>query len=208
MKQNKPEDEIEWITEGLRSLAVDIDLPIIDPVNARRHPEKNLTAIKTSLTSYGQRRPIIINRRTGFVEAGNGTLTAARLLGKRKIAAIYVDDDPHTATGFGIADNRTGELAEWDVENLSQLLREIDTDSDELTQMFATLAEDEGLTLPVEVDFPELSEAVRHTVIVPYEDSDIPALCSFLDVTDLPDSRLGKRILERIKAAVETASNQ
>lgn len=88
----------------------------------------------------------MINRRTGLVEAGNGTLEAARSLGWTHIAAVYVDDDPATAAGFSIADNRTAQLAEWDDEALEKLLREVDTKGDErLDAMLADLATEQGL---------------------------------------------------------------
>jgi hypothetical protein len=35
---------------------------------------------------------------------------------------VIVDDDATTATGFSLADNRSGELAEWDDAALGQLL--------------------------------------------------------------------------------------
>lgn len=127
------------IAEQLRPLAVPcIDL-LLDPANARRHPEANIEAIKGSLRVYGQRKPIVVNRRTGIIEAGNGTLQAALELGWSHVAVVYVDDDPMTATGFSIADNRTAELAEWDRTALDMLLREIQTYDPLLDQMFADL---------------------------------------------------------------------
>lgn len=100
---------------------VPIDELTPDPVNARLHPERNLEAIKASLRRYGQRKPLVVNRRTGVVEAGNGTLAAARALGWTRLAVSYVDDDPVTAAGYGLADNRSAELAQWDFEVVARL---------------------------------------------------------------------------------------
>jgi len=36
---------------------------------------------------YGQRKPVVVNRRTGIIEAGNGTLEAAVSLGWSHLAA-------------------------------------------------------------------------------------------------------------------------
>src|SRR5262249_11973240 len=69
--------DLEYIAEPLRTLAVPCDKSLLDPINARRHPEANLEAIKASLRVYGQRKPVVVNRRTGAIEAGNGTLQAA-----------------------------------------------------------------------------------------------------------------------------------
>src|SRR4051812_30445544 len=78
--------EVAHIAEGLRGLAVDVDSLILDPANARKHPEKNLEATMASLRVYGQRKPVVVNRRNMTVEAGNGTLSVARTLGWKKIA--------------------------------------------------------------------------------------------------------------------------
>ena len=141
-KASIPADEasdLSHIAEQLRPLAVPCSDLLLDPANARRHPEPNLEAIKGSLRVYGQRKPVVVNRRTGTIEAGNGTLQAALALGWSHLAVVYVDDDPTTAAGFSIADNRTAELAEWDREALDKLLREIKTNDPLLDQMLADM---------------------------------------------------------------------
>jgi len=110
------------INPSLKSLTVAISTLTIDPANARKHPERNLEVIKSSLTDFGQRKPIIVRREGMVVEAGNGTLAAAMALGWTDIAAVIVDDDALTATRFSIVDNRSAELAEWDNDNLGTLL--------------------------------------------------------------------------------------
>jgi DNA modification methylase len=146
------------IAEPLRPLAVPCSDLMPDPANARRHPEPNLAALQGSLRVYGQRKPVVVNRRTGAIEAGNGTLQAARSLGWSHLAAVYVDDDPMTAAGFSIADNRTAELAEWDREALDKLLSEIQTDDPMLGRMLAELGgaaqRVQGRTDPDEVPAP------------------------------------------------------
>ncbi len=105
----------------LRRLAVAIGKPIFDPMNARLHPEPNMQAIMLSMARYGQRTPIVINKRTGHVLKGNGSLAALRRLGWSKVAAVWADDDELTAAGYGLADNRSAELAIWDMEMLARL---------------------------------------------------------------------------------------
>lgn len=110
------------ILDQLLPLAVPIDTLTLDAANARQHPQKNLEAIKASLERFGQRKPIVVQRAGSIVRAGNGTLIAARALGWTEIAAVIVDDDSATAAQFAIADNRSGELSEWDADGLALLL--------------------------------------------------------------------------------------
>jgi DNA modification methylase len=115
--------------EVTRRLILDLNL---DPNNARLHSQKNLDAIKASLTKFGQRKPIVITTE-GLVLAGNGTLEAAKSLGWDHIdvTTTPADWDLDTARAYALADNRTAELAEWDENVLAkQLLELIDADFD------------------------------------------------------------------------------
>jgi site-specific DNA-methyltransferase (adenine-specific) len=81
-----------------------------------------MEAIVASLSRFGQRTPIVVQRKGMVVRAGNGRLEAAKRLGWQHIAAVVVDDDSVEAVSYAIADNRTAELAEWDSETLASLL--------------------------------------------------------------------------------------
>ena len=116
---------------------------VADPANARKHGEKNLAAIAASLRVYGQRTPIVVNKSNSVVLKGNGTLAAALTLGWTHLAVVWVEDDPATAAGYAIADNRTAELAEWDEVAVKQLLDSItDSGDEDLGAMFDELAQD------------------------------------------------------------------
>lgn len=107
----------EKIHPQLKALAIPIAKLVEDPENARLHDDANIEAIAQSLTKYGQRSTIVVHK-DGRVLKGNGTMRAAISLGWKKIAAITVDDDPTTASGYAIADNRTSDLSTWDYEQL------------------------------------------------------------------------------------------
>jgi len=107
---------------------VDINTPILDPANARTGHDIN--GLAQSLDRYGLRKPIVVNKRTGIVLAGNGTLKAARQLGWQTIAVNYVDDDPQTAVGYALADNRLTDLSEFDNEALLLSLQQFDSMDD------------------------------------------------------------------------------
>lgn len=98
---------------------------VFDPINARKHPVKNIDAIKGSLTKFGQQKPIIISSK-GIVIAGNGTLMAAKSLGWKSIDCVVSELDDINQMAFALADNRTSELAEWDKEILEQQLAQLE----------------------------------------------------------------------------------
>lgn len=117
--------KLDHIAEPLRKLAVPTDSLTLDPANARTHSPKNLAAIKASLTRFGQRLPIVVQREGMVVRAGNGRVMAARELGWTHIAAVVCDDENIDAVAFAIADNRSAELADWDDAALAALLDEL-----------------------------------------------------------------------------------
>ncbi len=97
-----------------------------DPRNARKHGKRNLDTIKASLQQFGQRRAAVV-RSDGTVLAGNGMLAAAKELGWAQLAVTVVPDEwsDDEARAYALADNRTGELAEWDVAVLDEHIVEL-----------------------------------------------------------------------------------
>jgi hypothetical protein len=106
---------------------VRIDSLILDPENARKHSKRNIDAIAGSLSTFGQRRPLVVW--DGIVIAGNGTLEAAKSIGWTDIEITRVPPDwtHEQARAYALADNRTAELAEWDSEILANQLIELDS---------------------------------------------------------------------------------
>lgn len=125
---------------------VPINSLVFDPSNARKHNQKNINAIKGSLARFKQQKPIVVNY-DNVVIAGNGTLQAAIELKWKDIAVVRTDLDGSDLTAFGLADNRSSELAEWDLDNLGGLLKSLQDedfnldsigfDNDDLQKMIA-----------------------------------------------------------------------
>jgi len=143
----------------VESVAISSLMP--DPSNVRKHSPKNLAAIKGSLAKFGQQKPIVVGK-NNIVIAGNGTLEAATALGWDSIDIVRTSLTGTEATAFAIADNRTGELAEWDAGGLSDTLKalqdmdfdlgSIGFEPDDLEAMIASSEEPtEGLTDPDEI---------------------------------------------------------
>jgi site-specific DNA-methyltransferase (adenine-specific) len=92
-----------------------------DPNNARIHKRKSLDALCESLSTFGQRKPILITK-DKVVIAGNGTLAAAQILEWETINCTYVPSEwtQQQITAYALADNATAELSTWD-EDLLQV---------------------------------------------------------------------------------------
>lgn len=129
---------------------------VCDPANVRKHGEKNLEAIKASLTRFGQQKPIVIDS-SGVVRAGNGTLAAAKALGWAEIDCVVSDLSGAEASAYAIADNRTAELAEWDEAVLTATLQSLE-------------AEDPSLLLDAGYDPKELAKLVAQNAPEVVED--------------------------------------
>ena len=102
-----------------------IDQVTPDPGNVRKHSQKNIDAIKASLNRFGQQKPIVCDKKM-CVRAGNGTLQAAKELGWTHINVVVSELDRADLIAYGIADNRTAELAEWDIDGLEAQLAGLD----------------------------------------------------------------------------------
>jgi len=105
---------------------ISISKLIYDPENARDHDQKNIDAIRLSLDSFGQRKPVVVTS-ANVIVAGNGTVTAAEQLGWDKIDVVRIPKDWSTnqIKAFALADNRTAELANWNHEVLTKQLLEL-----------------------------------------------------------------------------------
>lgn len=109
-----------------------------DPRNARKHSPRNIGAIADSLHKVGAARSIVIDE-NNVILAGNGMVEAAGQAGIENVHVVEADGNTVVAvrrTGLtkkqkaqlAIADNRTGELAEWDVPVLTGLADEVGLD--------------------------------------------------------------------------------
>ena len=109
-----------------------------DPDNVRIHDERNIHAIKASLKKFGQQKPIVVDK-NNMVVAGNGTLIACQKLGWKEIDIVQSELTGVDLVAYGIADNRTGELAVWDDEKLLEVMNllKIDETIDEVVTGFS-----------------------------------------------------------------------
>lgn len=92
------------------------------PLNPR---EGDIGAIAESIQENGWFGTIVVQRSTNYVIAGNHRLQAAIHLGFQTIPVYWVDVDEPTAKRILLADNRTSDLATYDIDQLADLLRDL-----------------------------------------------------------------------------------
>ena len=133
-----------------------------DSRNARKHGKRNLATIAASLEQFGQRRAAVV-RSDGTVLAGNGMLQAALSLGWTELSVTVVPDEwsDEEARAYALADNRTGELAEWDSSVLGEHLKDLQVAGWDV----ASLGFDEPEPMVVDDDVPPLDETSTRSAL-------------------------------------------
>ena len=85
-------------------------------------------AVAASIKAFGFKVPLVVTA-DGVIVAGHTRLKAAQKLGLKTVPCIVADDlTPEQIKAFRLADNKVGELAEWDFEKLDLELEELDFD--------------------------------------------------------------------------------
>ena len=146
--------QVEWVP---------LDRLHCNPANPRRNDDA-VQHVAASLQRFGWQQPIVA-RESGEVIAGNTRLKAAKSLGMDQVPVFWFAGTDLDATSYGIADNRSGELAEWDEPALGKLLKQLQSEdalegvgftNDEVDRLLAEIqAEAGGSEAAVEDPGPE-----------------------------------------------------
>jgi hypothetical protein len=176
--------EIAWPDcirgEGSQKVTAKKDNPthikdlVPDPKNRRKHTPRNVGMIVDALHKVGAGRSIVIDE-TNTVLAGNATLEAAGEAGITDLRVIEAKGSELVAvrrTGLSAAqkrdlalyDNRTAELAEWNVDQLVKDAEEgLDLETffyeDEVAHLLKT---DKDSNIHVEFDATDTIPSVNH----------------------------------------------
>ena len=96
-----------------------------------KNPRKNDAAVDTvakSIEKYGFKNPVIADSSL-VVYCGNTRLKAARKLGLPSVPVIVADDlTEKEIRELAIIDNKSSEIAEWDMDMLADELSDLDLD--------------------------------------------------------------------------------
>ena len=114
---------------------VDINHLVENPKNPNKHPAKQIDLLAKIIDYQGQRSPIVVSKRSGFITKGHGRLAALKQLAFDKVAVDYQDYESEAMEYADvIADNKIAELAEHDdimmLDSIKDLNLDIDFDMD------------------------------------------------------------------------------
>ncbi len=108
-------------TLEIKSISIDLVKPYW------RNPRKNenaVDAVVESIKEFGMNVPLVVDKEH-VILTGHTRYKALRRLGVKEIPVIVVDLPERKARQFRIADNKTHEFSEWDVDKLKLELEEL-----------------------------------------------------------------------------------
>jgi len=168
-----------------------------------RNPRRNDGAVESvahSITRFGFGAPIIARASDRVIIGGHTRYKAAQKLGLDKVPVRFLDLDPAEAAALALADNKLGELAEWDDAGVAAILAELEAqgapidglgwDDDELMALLG-----DGLEAATPAD--ELSDLYTKKINAPIYEPHGP--CP--EVSDLYDTSKTDDLVAEVEAA-------
>lgn len=153
------------------------------PGNVRRG---NVHVIQESLAVHGQYRPIVVQRSTNRIIAGNHTYLAAKALGWDEIDATFIEVNDDDAIRIMLVDNRTTELATNDEAALLELLQSLNEeisgtgyDSDDVEDLIFKVEGNLGTmtdALSASERFSEYEARGVKSIVLPFDNSEYEEL--------------------------------
>lgn len=134
----------------IKNVRVDKLIPYVN--NAKIHSEEQVTKIASSIREFGFLSPVLIDKDFNII-AGHGRVMAAKKLEINEVPCVFVEGLTEAQRkAYILADNRIGEIADWDMELVTselEALWELDFDIDltgfELPEPETEIAEEEEL---------------------------------------------------------------
>ena len=165
----------EFVLADLAAGKHSLPLALLRP--AARNPRRgNVAVVVASLREFGQHRELVVQKSTGQVIVGNHQFKAMQSLGWTEGDCLVVDDDDDKALRRAIADNATGDLAEWEKVELAEVLKDTgpvpgfdEADVDRLLEQLGPKAKVEEPVFPIT---PRFMEHYSYVVIVSRNETD------------------------------------
>jgi DNA modification methylase len=147
--------------EGFHVEMWDIDRPIDYPKNARKWSPKAVEKVATSIREFGWRQPVVVDS-AGVIVIGHLRRAAGKSIGLTECPVhVAADLSPAKIRALRLADNRTAQEAEWDLDILASEFADLKTFDFDLTITGFDTREIDKFTLsvnPAEDDVPPVPE--------------------------------------------------
>jgi len=156
-----------------------------NPRNARRHPKKQLHQIAASIREFGFNSIVVIDE-DGVILVGHGRVEAAKLAGLTSLPVLRITHlTAEQKVGFSLADNKIALNADWDMEQLTLLWRELSVQELNFDMEVTGF---ETAEIDLLIDGPTVSTKADRSDIVPEQQSE--AVSRLGDLWNLGEHRL------------------
>ena len=113
---------------------IDISKLKENPRNPNNHPKEQIELLAQIIRKTGWRAPITVSNLSGFIVKGHGRLQAAKAAGIKQCPVEYQNfQDEEEEMAALLADNKLAELAEIDVEKLTEIFQDYEFEDLSLT---------------------------------------------------------------------------
>ena len=145
------------------------------PKNPRVHPHAQMAHLGRSIEKFSfTKGSIVYQKNTDYLLAGHAICETLIAKGFTEADVIEWDTDDATATQFLIADNKTSDDSEWDIEQLEGIIKELDSlpdvdlrdtgfDLKELDELFPDTIQQQEETFEIDEAMEDESEPVTKT---------------------------------------------
>lgn len=139
----------------------------LNPKNPRKNDDA-VGVVAKSIEKYGFRNPLIIDT-DNVVWCGNTRLKASIKLGLKEVPCIIVEDlTKEQIRELALLDNKTSEIADWDMDLLEDELMDLDLDDFGFDWGFSTKEDIEEEEEP-EVQFTEIMNEESNYLILQFK---------------------------------------
>lgn len=151
----------------IRSVAIDDLIPYVN--NAKVHSQDQISKIASSIREFGFVSPVLIDRDNNVI-AGHGRIMAAKKIGMTQVPCVYVEGlTDAQRKAYILADNRLGELADWDMDLVKLELEDLELANFDIDLTGFDINEFLKPGEIVEVDVPNLPDEPKAKVGDIYE---------------------------------------
>ena len=140
----------------VKQVGIELLIPYVN--NAKKHSDEQVAKIASSIREFGFVNPVLIDKDYNII-AGHGRVMAARKLKLTEVPCVFIEGLTETQRkAYILADNRLGELADWDMELVGLELDALDLDGFDTSLTGFDLFGDDEPAEVVEDDVPEQAE--------------------------------------------------